>query len=367
MSSNILIILDTFFGFFLLPIGIAFKFFIRFVRAFFNLNTKKILVIKLLGAGNFLAMQSSIKNYSADIVTVRSNIKSLKHFNIGNHLYVIDDRNLFLLVFSSLKILFLLFFKSYDQVINLEIESRFAKFIALIVPSNRICGLTSHNKSYLDQIIYDQYLVSPLLLSREEIIGQLVKFNPKKNIHIESLLDSNRIEFFKKIKKINFIRFVSIFPSCSSTDEYRRLEFDDWKRVILKLVHNKKIGNISIVFQNNKDLQFNLFHNFLNELGNKKLKIKLTKFYEFASVVKRSDLVVTVDSQALHVAQLYKKRVIAFYGPTSPFGVNLAKNTYPISNSLFCSPCTHKYTRLPCSGKKPCLNFKESDFDIFNF
>jgi ADP-heptose:LPS heptosyltransferase len=366
MSSYFLILLDTLIGFFLVPIGLAVHFSLRFFLSYFKINPRKVLIIKLLGAGNFLAMNSPIKNYSADIVTVKSNVNSLEYFNIGSRLYIIDDRNFLFLVLSSVKILFVLLFKNYKHVINLEMESRFAKFVALIVSAERVSGLSSHNKSYLDKIIYDQYLVSPLLASREEIIEQLVEFRPKQNFYLNSLLQTNKVRLLKEMKRLNHIGHVSIFPSCSSTDKHRRLKFDDWKEVILRLLDNKKISNISIIFPSIRDEQFLLFRQFLAAHHNSKINLNVTNFNEFAHIIEQSDLVVSVDSQALHIAQLYKKKTVAFYGPTSPFGVNLENNTYPITNSLVCSPCTHKYLKLPCAGKAPCLNFKHSDFSIFN-
>ena len=97
-----------------------------------------------------------------------------------------------------------------------------------------------------------------------------------------------------------------------------------------------------------------------------KLNLKITNFNDFVSWVKKSDLILSVDSQALHIAQLYKKESIVFYGPTSPFGINLEDTTYPVSLSLSCSPCTHKYLKLPCGNSAPCMNFKKKYLDIFN-
>ena len=97
-----------------------------------------------------------------------------------------------------------------------------------------------------------------------------------------------------------------------------------------------------------------------------KLHLKITNFKDFVYWVKKSDLILSVDSQALHIAQLYKKKSVVFYGPTSPFGINLEETTYPVSLSLSCSPCTHKYLKLPCNNSAPCMNINKKDLDILN-
>ena len=108
------------------------------------------------------------------------------------------------------------------------------------------------------------------------------------------------------------------------------------------------------------------FKIFLIRNKSKKLNLRVTNFKDFVGWVKRSDLILSVDSQALHIAQLHKKKSIVFYGPTSPFGINLEETTYPICLTLSCSPCTHKYLKLPCGNSAPCMDFNQKHLEILN-
>ncbi len=92
------------------------------------------------------------------------------------------------------------------------------------------------------------------------------------------------------------------------------------------------------------------------------LEAKITGNSTYVEEIRRSDLLITIDSQALHIAQKYMKKTIAIYGPTSPYGVSLSETTYPISKSLVCSPCTHKYLKVPCNGKAFCMKFSEEEW-----
>jgi ADP-heptose:LPS heptosyltransferase len=244
-------------------------------------------------------------------------------------------------------------------------ESKFAMFLTLITPAKILSGISSQNKSFFDSLVYDKYIVSPYLINRTEITSQLIKFMPIKNKFIDTLISKHQLDFRKKYFPFKAYANLAIFPSCSSTDSLRRLSNNHWRTLLEILLGNKNIKNISIVFSSINDVQYKYFYNFLLKTNSKKINLKITNFSNFAQTIKKSDLIISVDSQALHIAQLYRKKTIVFYGPTSPFGVNLEKTTFPISNSLICSPCTHKYLKLPCGNKAPCLRLKYEDFEIF--
>jgi ADP-heptose:LPS heptosyltransferase len=366
MNNNLLILFDTFIGVILIPFGLLInalnKYFLQFMRP----KPKGRLLIKLLGAGNYLPLKSKLNADLFDILTVESNLQTLKHFGIGNRIYLINDKNIFLLFISSFSIFLKLLSQNYVQIINLEMESNFAKFLSLITPTKSLSGISSHNKSYLDRYIYDSYLVSPLLMERGEIVSQLISFKPETNNYLLALVRSHQEKFKKKFLLNKSLRHIVIFPGCSSTDSLRRVKEKDWKLILSYLIKNKNVKNITIIFSSKNDPQYKFFEDILMSNQKDKLNLKITNFKDFVYWVKKSDLILSVDSQALHIAQLYKKESIVFYGPTSPFGINLEETTYPVSLSLSCSPCTHKYLKLPCGNSAPCMNFNKKHLDIFN-
>ena len=132
MNNQFLILVDTLFGVILIPLGICLHFSLKFIKKFIRTNPKRFLVIKLLGAGNFLPIKNTLARKDIDIVTVKSNFLTLKHFHIGSQIYVIDDTNILTLAITSLLVFIQLLFRDYVQVINLELESKFAKFLSLI-------------------------------------------------------------------------------------------------------------------------------------------------------------------------------------------------------------------------------------------
>ena len=363
MKNNHLVILDLIIGFFLLPLCLIIRGLRSTLSKIFKINYRGILIIKFLGAGNFIAIQDTLVNKDVDILSARSNASAINKFNIGNRIFLIDDSNLLRLIASCLNCIYRILFINYQQVINLETESKFAKFVTALTSAKVLSGVSNAHKSYIDYFLYDKYLVNPMMLDKPEVINLLLDFKPITNHYMEHALDAHRRDFLLNIP-LNNVKRIVISPTGSNTDSIRRLSIDGgWDVVMNYLDALDGLGFIDVVFSSALDQQYSDFI----VLGKKypKVKILITKYDEFIQKIKDSDLVLTIDSQALHIAQQFKKPTISFYGPSTPFGVNFGKTTYPVTRSLICSPCRHKYLSLPCQGHAPCMKFDRKQFEIF--
>ena len=361
MKNNQLVLLDMVIGFVLLPLCILIRSFRKLLNKIIPKKYEGVLIIKFLGAGNFLAIKNEINGKNVDVVTAKSNQLVLENFDIGKKAYIIDDRNFFKLILTASACCFKLFFKNYHQVINLEAESKFAKFLTAMTSAEILSGVTNVHKSYIDYWLYDRYLVNPLILNKSSLISQLEHFHPTKNPYIESAIFKHCQQFDKKILLKN-VKTVTISPTCSNTDQLRRLSDEGWAKVLGILSKTPGIEKVTAVFPSANDPQYQCFNKM--QLNYAFLDLKVTSYQEYIGYIDDADLLLTVDSQALHLRQQFKKAAIAIYGPTSPFGVNLTITTYPVTQSLVCSPCTHKYLRLPCGNQSPCMNFDSKCFDI---
>lgn len=364
MNNNHLVILDLIIGFILLPLCLLIRGLRRIFSKIFKENYRGILVIKFLGAGNFIAIQDTLVDKDVDILTAKSNANALAKFNIGNHVFLIDDSNLLRLIFSCLNCIFRLLFKNYEQVINLETESKFAKFVIALTSAKILSGVSNVHKSYIDYFLYDRYLVNPMMLDKPEVINLLLDFKAVTNRYMKFALDAHRHDFLLNTS-LNNVKRITISPTGSNTDFIRRLSVDGgWDIVIDYLSALDGVDVVDIVFPSSTDHQY---HDFV-VLSQKYpiIKLHITKYEEFIQKIKESDLVLTVDSQALHIAQQFKKPTIAIYGPSTPFSVNFEKTTYPVTRSLICSPCMHKYFKRPCENLAPCMKFDRLEFQLLN-
>ena len=361
MNNKDLILIDKLFGLILLPFSLAFRS-IGIIRRKLNPhNNGEILIIKFLGAGNLLSITSTLKKFPCSIITVSANQPTLKEFGIGDKHYFLNDKNPLILFFQVINLSSKLFFYHYSQVINLESESFFAKFLSTIPTSSKLSGISNVHKGLIDSLVYDFYLVTPTLLGKNEIIDLLIQFRPQVNLDIQALVDQRQRYFMTSyLKHVKNARNITIAPTCSPTDNLRRLDIGIWQKICECLGSSL---NITVIFPSKTDIQYLEFLQLRDRLP--QLNIQLCNFSDFISSIKSCELLITIDSQALHIAQLEGIITIALYGPTSPFGVNLENTSYPLSKSLACSPCTHKYFLPPCAGLAPCMELSSVNLEIF--
>ena len=165
MNNNILIIIDAVVGILIIPFGLLLRYFTKLIFSLSASESKGVLLIKLLGAGNYLALKPQSRTKQFDIITVKSNLATLKHFGIGKNIYVLNDENIIFLALSALRLSITLPFKSYQQIINLEMESKFAMFLGLITPAKILSGISSQNKSFFDSLVKNIDSFSSAVLS----------------------------------------------------------------------------------------------------------------------------------------------------------------------------------------------------------
>ena len=352
MKTKQLIFMDQIFKIIIL-------FFIFFFKKISNRNfiSDKILVIKLIGAGNFFAIDDVLPKKKVKIITTFSNIGALNKLGIKpDNIYIIRTNNIYNLLKSSLLLIAKLFRENFEIVINLETHSNFAKLLSVIPNSKKICGLTNMAMDKLSPKIYDLFLFdSQNLNGLKDTLNLFVNGfketqSKKMNIFIKHQQFISK-KFFNKIQ-LNKVLFA---PSCSDLDISRRVDINFW------LQCSKLFKKVSIVLPEN-DPEFNIFSKYFKNSSN--VNVIATSYHEFIKFIKNSDLIITVDSQALHIAQKFKKKTIAFFSSTDPTSINIYKKTFPITKSLICSPCVHQYISKPCGNKNYCNKFNKHHYNL---
>jgi ADP-heptose:LPS heptosyltransferase len=360
MNSKSLILIDATTSIIILSISFVLRLKTKLVKSLGRTKfSEKILIIKFLGAGNLIAMSDVLSQKDCEIITVKANISAVKEFIPHASTISLDQTSLLSLFISCVKAFSKLLVSNYSYVVNLEAESTFAKFIAAAPISNKLNGLSNKYKSFFDWFFYDFYLVSPSNVQRDRILELLIEgANPSinsVNLSIVEKLNSRLI-----FNSSNSDRSLFLSPSCSPTDKNRRLNVEAWFDLIEQVKNN--FSTILIAFPSEKDIQYSEFVNFFLNFQN--VRIVIEPYSIFKQRISDCDVLITIDSQALHIGQKFSKKVICFYGPTSPHGVKLSKNTYIVSKEFECSPCTHKYFEEPCRGSVPCMRYSKEEIGI---
>ncbi len=359
MNSKFLIFVDASLSALVILTAAVFRLRTKLLNMFqIKSSSDRVLIIKFLGAGNFIAMADALKFDGCTIVSVAGNQSALKEFVPSAELILINEKSLAKLIFTVATTLMKLLVSGYEKVINLEAESSFAKLIAAVPYTNELTGLSNKYKSLSDWFFYDYHLVSPSNLNRDRILKILLRadqpqVNPVNALMLKALNESCANDLNAR----QDMAFIS--PTCSLTDGNRRLSMETWRIVITQL--SAEFKSVVIAFPSTQDTQYKDFHNLLAELACPHVTAVVESYQAFAGRIQSCDLLVTIDSQALHIGQQWGKRIVCFYGPTSPHGVKLGKLTYAVSKELECSPCTHKYFAEPCRGSVDCMKFSQDE------
>jgi len=176
MNSKLLIFVDAALSVFVIVFAGVFRLRTKLLNALHvKSGSDKVLIIKFLGAGNFIAMADALKFEGCTIVSVQGNESALKEFVPSAELILINEKSLVQLVLAVAAALTKLLLGRYSKVINLEAESSFAKFIATVPYSDELTGLSNKYKSISDWFFYDYHLVSPSNLNRDRILKILLR------------------------------------------------------------------------------------------------------------------------------------------------------------------------------------------------
>ena len=347
MNSSTLVILDSLFApiFKLLALIVVQK--NRILSKTFK--SDQILVIKIMGAGNFVASEK-FNSEKYTILTSKNNEAAVKYFYPEVNVLSIEVNGIWSLASSLIIVCCKLIFQRYDKVYNFEVQSALCKFISSIPFSKKLVGISISHKSFFDYIFYHQHIVlsdTP----RSDIIDALLDEHPR--IHNENI-SKKRIYHSNNLRVINQERMGSrklvIAPTCANVDLNRRVDIKYWEILVSEFA--TYFDEITCVFQTKSDFQFQDFCDLQKRYEN--IQVITTRYVELTEVIRAADFVATVDSQALHISQKYDKYTLCFYGPSSPFSVSLGNKTLVISSALNCSPCTHLYFEVPCKGGTFC-------------
>jgi hypothetical protein len=356
MSPFTLATLDKISTLFLLPIFILLK----IKNYIFKFKAKKNLIIKIVGAGNLIALRSILKKKNYELITLEKNKSTLIQINNKLKVHFINDKNFCLLFFSILIILFKLSLKKYNKIIMLEASSNLGILFSLFPFSNRVLGISNQFKSLIDFFFLDFYLASISNISRMRIFNLLMKFKPQKNLSLFLITQKFQEQFILKFNsQIKGIKNIVIAPGCATNDSVRRLKNEIWLNVI-KILKSKKI---TVIFDTVLDEQYDFFVKIASDFNN--LNVKVTTYPEFIFEIKNNDLLICIDSQSLRLANFLNKISVSFYGPSGISHIETPKITYPIYNGFECSPCNHKYFKYPCKGLAPCMEFDKKDLKFF--
>lgn len=297
-----------------------------------NVNTNKVLVIKLMGMGSLIKLTSIFESNQIDldavtICTFKQNQEICKILGYPNAIFIEDSWSKLLA-----QVLLFPFNNSFDLVIdaerNVNSSSLFRKYIALIGRAESVCfdfNPDKNNKSDIGFSIMNRShseLLKTLIPLLKKKDGQrskssIVKPTTKKN---QILFNINASEYLFA-RRYPISSFVGVMQAVHQYNPHCKLILTGVKseELYVKDLANK-LTALGIPYEN-----------VCGKWGVGKLKIEMEKALCF----------VTNDSGPMHLAVLLKVPTVVIWGPTQAdySGYRESEFLKNVSLNMSCSPC----------------------------
>ena len=322
----------------------------------------RVLVMKLIGGGSLLlaypaliALKEKLAGRGQLIlVTTPAVVPFARELKIFDRIYVINDRNLLTLLWSTFKFLTSTVFR-VDTCIDLEIHSRGTTLLSLLTLARNRLGFFKETvywrlNLYTHLVFYNTYSCSADFYS--SLISLLGV--PTKHFDQASLV-------FKQSHPVTAGDGEwSLSFACSDHARERQLTPQQWTAALQKVSVPQNTKIILLGSRNDfeagellkKEIEKSLGLSCQNECGVHALSETIRR-------IGQSQRFLGIDSGLLHLARLLGKNTVSFWGPTDPGTRLMPRNggeDLIFYNKVSCSPCVHFADAPPCQGKNLCIS-----------
>lgn len=267
---------------------------------------------------------------------------------------------------SRLEIIKLLF-KIWTGKFDMVISSGSSKFVSILL---FLTGI-KEKYGYKSGLLSEKILTSAIPLKKQQYAADMyndlasVISNNKKASHPEVFVSEKNIEWAKNTIGNKDQKVILIHPGVSKMSIRKNIikfwSYNNWVNLILNLLKQDKYR---ILLAGGPDDE-EIFESIRKIIEGKEInKSNLIDLYgktknisQLAALIKKSDLLVCVDSAPMHIAVGTQTPLIALFGPTDEnklLPIQDSKFTV-IKNTVECRPCLWDKRMISCDNTK-CLD-----------
>ena len=342
-------------------------------------QVNRILIVKFWGIGNIIMLLPAVKalkekhsSAEIDILTLTSNKNVSEDSRMFNHICSIDTDSVRGFIMSTVEAFLKLRRVNYDLVIDFEQFARFSAIFCSLIGRKKVVGLDIQYKSraflYTNTIQYDNHIhMVKTFFSLAELVGVDHKeYLEPINIVYEKQ-DRSKVLRFLTDKGIREKDVTVVFHIGTSENfSLRRWPLNSFVKLANRLIDSY---GVKIIFTGLAEENY-LAEDAISCIDRNAFAINACgklSFSEFVSLIKLSDLVVSADTSAVHVASCLSVPVVGLYGPNTPvlYGP-WGKGCTWFYKQLSCSPCITNYNSkmsrcMHPEGQGACMQGISSD------
>ncbi|MCD6384655.1 glycosyltransferase family 9 protein [Candidatus Sumerlaeota bacterium] len=320
----------------------------------------RILLIKLGAMGDVLRTTPILtalkKKYPCSFISWLTD--SASYPLLSNNKFI--DR---LLVFG-LKDILPVVAEEFDILINLEKEHR-ALALAKLVNATSKCGFALTEYGTLG--VFNKASEYALMLglsdelkfrqnqkSYQEIIFEMAELEYNGEEYILELSEQGKRfaeRFAKKHRTEEYKHLVGIHTGSGSVFRSKQWTLEGWLELIMELIQSPDVGVVLMGGEAERELNNTL----MQRLGTQAERVIDAgcdnSVEEFIGITNLCEVVVALDSLAMHVAIALRKKVVAIFGPTAPQEIDLYGRGIKVVAECELAPCY----RNECDIRPRCM------------
>ncbi|WP_118949604.1 glycosyltransferase family 9 protein [Taibaiella helva] len=317
----------------------------------------EICIIKLLGFGSVIMASDALYSLKVKypdarltIICSKSIEEGIRSIRLFETVYVIDDRNFFRLVCSSLATVARLQRRRRLWIADLEVYSKLTGILSAWTLALNRFGF------YFNQVpfrynLYTHHVYFNTVINVEDNYEEMVRAMGV------TAITPYTIKGFPPRQQGKAYTYIALNNTCSELARERRLTDAQLQALCSELLRLTpyKIALLGAPSDREANEQFLDSHNFDRaQITNIAGQYEFEAYYRF--LYEECALMVTIDSAPLHIANKLNIPNLSIWGPTSPqsrIDLNTA-NEY-LYLGVNCSPCAHFVDKLPCGGDNFCI------------
>jgi ADP-heptose:LPS heptosyltransferase len=320
-----------------------------------------IVFIKMLGLGSIflasdaiLSVRKHYPNARVVLITGAAIKPGIDPIGLFDEVWEIRDKNFFVLLKDSLKVLFKCWKMKKLWIADLEVYSKLStvyslwtcainRFGFILNPVRFRVNMNTHN------IYFNHFInVEENYLRLAEEMGA----ETAENFYLEKYLTANRKG------EINYT-YIAINNTCSDLSLERKCPDELLLKVCKWILSNTSYKLAFLGAPSDRDKISTFIHSGFGKedllrIENIAGKLSFEEYYNFLH--HECSLMLTIDSAPLHIAKKLGLPTLTLWGPTNP----LIHINSDVRNAVYylakdCSPCVHHTELLPCKGDNICM------------
>ncbi|MDD2365630.1 MAG: glycosyltransferase family 9 protein [Desulfuromonadaceae bacterium] len=332
-----------------------------------RLEVRTVICQKYFGLGSILhavplvkALRYHYPNASIIFMTLPSNREVVELCRIADEVRTIDTSSPLIFLRELTSTLLYLLRKRVDISIDLEFFSKFSLFVSVLCGARRRVGLYMKKIRpggvLTDKVFFNNYRhISEIYFAYAETVG--IARRPEFFDSLLPHMDAGVLErVMAKLSIPDNTRLIVVNVNVGTLSLSRRWPAEHFVRLIQRLVDSYPEYCYLLV---GMESEFRYVENIAGRIGHNNNLINcagMTTVPELFALIESAFLFISCDSGPLHIASLYRKNLVGFYGPETPivYGPTNSNSLVFYSGKHYCSPCLSVYDSKKCLYGELC-------------